>query len=240
MGVTTDLTPSSAALAAEAADEPPRALITAAPRLATVGTKVSVNQAWSVMTSVAGLPPIRAFLKSGYWLSLWLPQIARLLTWPTGTPAFRASCVAARFWSSRVMANQRSAGTLGACDRAIRALVLQGLATVRTRTSGPAASLIAWPLAGEDRPVGADQVGAGHPVLAGHPADEDDPVGPLERLGRLVGRLDRSSQQGKAQSSSSMMVPWSEGRAGVISRRRSETGWSGPKTEPEASRKIVA
>ncbi len=66
----------------------------------------------------------------------------------TGTPALLASCEAARFWSSRVMANQRSDGTLGACDRAIRQLVLQGLATVSTRTFGPAASLMAlpWPV----------------------------------------------------------------------------------------------
>src|SRR5271166_7206362 len=63
----------------------------------------------------------------------------------TGTPAFRASCEAARFWSRRVMANQRSDGTLGACDLAIRQLVLHGLATVKTRTLELAASLIAFP-----------------------------------------------------------------------------------------------
>src|SRR5208337_1762305 len=63
----------------------------------------------------------------------------------TGTPALRPSCEAARFWSRRVMANQRSDGTLGACDLAIRQLVLHGLATVKTRTLGLAASLIAFP-----------------------------------------------------------------------------------------------
>src|SRR5437667_12464926 len=70
------------------------------------------------------------------------------VTAPTGTPAFLAKSAAARFWPSRVIANHRSAGTLGACERAIRELVLHGLATVRTRTSGPAASLIAlpWPV----------------------------------------------------------------------------------------------
>src|SRR6516165_830846 len=74
--------------------------------------------------------------------------MVKLLTWPTDTPAFLASCDIARFWSRRVMANQRSAGTFGACDRAIRQLVLHGLATVRIRTSGPATSLIAlpWPV----------------------------------------------------------------------------------------------
>ena len=51
-----------AALAAEAADEAPRALITAPPRLATVGMNVSVNQSLSVMTLVTGVPAISAFL----------------------------------------------------------------------------------------------------------------------------------------------------------------------------------
>ena len=40
------------------------------------------------------------------------------------------------------MANQRSDGTFGACDRAIRQFVLHGLATTSTRTSAAAAALI--------------------------------------------------------------------------------------------------
>src|SRR5262245_1077196 len=114
---------SIAAFAAEAADDAPRALITAAPRLATVGMNVSASHAASLMTWGAGFPPIVAFLKSGYCVSLWLPQMVTRFTSPTPTPAFFASCAAARFWSSRVMANHRSAGTLGACDFAIRQLV---------------------------------------------------------------------------------------------------------------------
>ena len=50
MGYEAERTLSSAALAAEAADDAPRALITAAPRLATVGMNVSENQAASVIT----------------------------------------------------------------------------------------------------------------------------------------------------------------------------------------------
>ncbi len=52
---------SMAAFAADAADDAPRALMTAAPRLATVLTKVSASQAASVMTWGAGFPPISAF-----------------------------------------------------------------------------------------------------------------------------------------------------------------------------------
>ena len=87
------------------------------------------------MTSGAGLPPILAFAKSGNWVAEWLPQMATLVTSRRARPAFLASCVLARFSSSRVIANQRSAGTSGAFDRAIRQLVLHGLPTTRTRTS---------------------------------------------------------------------------------------------------------
>ncbi len=87
------------------------------------------------MTSGAGRPSIRAFSKSGNWVEEWLPQMATCVTAVTATPALRASCVWARFWSSRVMANQRSSGTSGAWARAIRQLVLQGLPTTRMRTS---------------------------------------------------------------------------------------------------------
>ena len=53
---------STIAFAADAADEAPRALITALPRLATVGINVSSNHALSLMAAVAGFPLIRAFL----------------------------------------------------------------------------------------------------------------------------------------------------------------------------------
>ena len=191
------------------------------------------------MTSVAGLPPILAFLKSGYWLSLWLPQIAMWLTSPTSTPAFLASCEAARFWSSRVMANQRSAGTLGACDLAIRALVLHGLATVRTRTSGPAASLIACPWLVKIGPLARIRSARVMPSLRGIPPMKMTQSAPSNATRASSDAL-TSARVGNAQSSSSMMVPVRAGRAGVISRRLSATGRSGPNTAPEASRKIVA
>lgn len=55
-----DLTVSMAALAAEAAEERPRALMMAAPRSWTLGIKVSLSQDSSVMTWVAGFPLILA------------------------------------------------------------------------------------------------------------------------------------------------------------------------------------
>jgi len=59
----------------------------------------------------------------------------QVVTDATWTPALFASWLLARFSSRRVMANQRSAGTSDALDRAMRQFVLQGLPTTRTRTS---------------------------------------------------------------------------------------------------------
>ncbi len=60
VGVTMLLTVSMTALAAEAALEAPRALITAAPRFCTVSMNGPLSHASSRITSVAGRPPIVA------------------------------------------------------------------------------------------------------------------------------------------------------------------------------------
>ena len=73
-------TESIAALAADAADDAPRASITAAPRFCTVSMNSPCSHAGSVITSGAGLPPIRALAKSGYCVAEWLPQIATFVT----------------------------------------------------------------------------------------------------------------------------------------------------------------
>ena len=112
-------TESITALAAEAADEAPRASITAAPRFWIVSTNFPFNQPWSEMTSGTGSPAMRALCASGYWVVEWFPHTATFEIADTGTLAFFASCVRARFSSRRVMANQRSAGTSGAFMRAM-------------------------------------------------------------------------------------------------------------------------
>ena len=104
------------------------------------------------------------------------------------------------------MANQRSAGTLGACDRAIRALVLQGLATVRTRTSGPAASLIAWPWLVKIGPLARIRSARLIPSLRGIPPTKMTQSAPSNASVALSVAL-TSARSGKAQSSSSMIVP---------------------------------
>ena len=72
-GVWRSRTWSIAALAAEAADDRPRAAMIAAPRLPTVGRNSFSSQASSPMTSRAGLPPIVAWVKSANIVGEWLP-----------------------------------------------------------------------------------------------------------------------------------------------------------------------
>src|SRR3954453_20765512 len=89
---THECTWSMAALAADAADEAPRASMIAAPRLATVGMNVSRTQASSPTTSSAGRPPTVACERSGYWVAEWLPQMVRRAMSATFAPVFVASC----------------------------------------------------------------------------------------------------------------------------------------------------
>src|SRR3954451_5786931 len=84
---------SMAALAADAAEDAPRASMMAAPRLATVGMNVSASHAWSLTTSAAFLPAIVALKMSGYWVAEWLPQMVSFAMSVIDTPAFFASWV---------------------------------------------------------------------------------------------------------------------------------------------------
>src|SRR6185437_6476249 len=77
---------SQVALAADAAEEDPRASMMAAPRLATVGMNVFSSQSWSSTTSAAMRPPTSAWNRSGYCVAEWLPQIVIFLMSVTGAP----------------------------------------------------------------------------------------------------------------------------------------------------------
>src|SRR3954451_16430632 len=92
---------STAAFAAEAAEEAPRASMMAAPRLATVGMNVSAIQASSSMAARACLPAIRAWDTSGYCVAEWLPQIATRWISDTGVRVLFASWLMGRLWSRR-------------------------------------------------------------------------------------------------------------------------------------------
>jgi hypothetical protein len=153
----------------------------------------------------------------------------------TGTPSLAASCEMARLWSRRVRALNRSAGMSGALLIAMSALVLAGLPVTRTLMSSAATSLSALPWAVKIAPL-AEQVAALHAGGARAGADEQGEVHAVEDLVGVVADLDALLSSGNAQSSSSMTTPSSAFRAGVISSRRSSTGWSGPSSAPLAMR----
>ena len=112
-------TESITALAADAADEAPRASITAAPRFWMISTNLPLSHPWSLITSSTGSPAMRALCASGYCVVEWLPQTATFETAATGTFAFCANWVRARFSSRRVIANHLSSGISGAFMRAM-------------------------------------------------------------------------------------------------------------------------
>src|ERR1700679_308738 len=92
---------SIAALAAEAAEDAPRASMMAAPRLATVGMNSPASHSWSTWS--AALRPLTwVVYRSGYWVAEWLPQIVMCSIAVTGTDSLVASWVSDRVWSSRV------------------------------------------------------------------------------------------------------------------------------------------
>merc|ERR1719319_611201 len=105
---------SQAALAADIAELSFLAAITAAPRFCTAGMNSLWIQASLLMSPTMDLPPIVAWAASGNCVELWLPQMVTFLTSCTLPPTLAASWDAARFWSSRVIAEKFSFGMDGA------------------------------------------------------------------------------------------------------------------------------
>src|SRR5437762_13641126 len=83
---------SIAAFAADAADESPRASMTAAPRLPTVGRNTVRFQFSSLISALIDAPCAVAMRYSGYTVGEWLPHTTSLSIDPTGLPLFCASC----------------------------------------------------------------------------------------------------------------------------------------------------
>ena len=105
---------------------------------------------------------------------------------------------------------------MGACDRAIKQFVLQGLATVKIRTFGPAASLIALPWPVKIGLLARIRSARDIPSLRGSPPTKITQSAPSKASSALSDAF-TSASSGNAQSSSSIRVPLSAGSAGVIS-----------------------
>src|SRR5678810_912748 len=136
---------SSAALAALAAEDRPRASMMAAPRFCTVGMKSFSSQAWSLIIGQTFLPSASAWKTSGYCVAEWLPHTVTLRIAVTGLEIFWAIWLVARLWSRRIMPVNCVGFRLGAFFMAMRQLVFAGLPTTRTFTFLSATRSSAWP-----------------------------------------------------------------------------------------------
>ena len=226
---------SMAAEAAEAAEEAPRASMMAAPRLATVGMKSFSTQARSARMSVMGAPLTVAWVRSGYWVEEWLPQTVTLSMSVTWQPALVASWARARLWSRRVMAVKREEGMSGACEAAMRALVLAGLPTTSTLMSSAAPALRASPWGPKMPPLAESRSARSIPALRGMEPTRKAMLAP-SKAALASSKMSTLPRVGKAESNSSIAVPSAALTAGGISSRRRLTRWSGPSRAPEAMR----
>ncbi len=112
--------------------------------------------------------------------------------------------------------------------------MLAGLPTTATRTSSAARLLSAWPWPTKIGPLTLISSPRSMPFDRGREPISSAQLTPSKATsGSSVATM--LSSNGKAQSSSSMTTPSSDGRAGVISSRCRATRVSGPKTSPEAS-----
>ncbi len=226
-------------IAAEAADEAPRASMIAAPRLPTVGRKSFSIQSWSFTFSAAISPPTFALKRSGYIVGEWLPHTAMSVMSVTCAPTFFASCVSARLWSSRVIAVKRSEGMSGACDFAIRQLVFAGLPTTSTLMSSAAPEFSALPCGSKILPFASSRSARSIPFERGRAPISSATFAPSKAwFASSWISIERSS--GNAQSSSSIAVPSAALTASGISSSESATGVSGPSIWPLAMRKRIA
>ena len=184
--------------AAEAADDAPRASMIAAPRLATVGMKVSASHSWSPTASAALRPPTSAWNRSGYCVAEWLPQIVILRISVTGTPSLAASCEIARLWSSRVSAEKRSVGMSGALHIAMRALVFAGLPVTVTRMSSAATSLRALPCGAKIPPLASSRSPRSMPGPRGRAPTSRARLTPSNTVRRVVADLHAGERRERA------------------------------------------
>ena len=103
-----------AALAAEAADDEPRAAIMAAPRPAIFGMKTSVFQSGSVIIVLDGLAVAGGVAVVGVHGRAVVAPDAHLLDGSNRAVDFSAIWLTARWWSRRIRAVKFSGGMSGA------------------------------------------------------------------------------------------------------------------------------
>ena len=131
-------------------------------------------------------------------MSLWLPQIVMFVTCADGHAGFLGQLRGGAVLVEPGHGEPAIRRDLGACDRAIRQLVLHGLATVKIRTFGPAASLIALPWPVKIGPLARIRSARVMPSLRGKPPTRITQSAPVKGFLGLVGRLDVGQERESA------------------------------------------
>eukprot|EP00967_Tisochrysis_lutea_P122944 scaffold203979_cov36-Tisochrysis_lutea.AAC.3 len=205
---------------------------------------------------------VLAWRTSGYCVEEWLPQIMTPSTWSHGTPILLAASDWARLWSRRVNAEMFSLGIFGAAAERMAALVglamvgerlallvedshvlchhILALHSLLTREGAKEHRIVGilegdgWIIrcdrASQERPTASDKGANGclappSAVCAGGMSSRWSLTcgeGGRERISRVGAGLESEKREGIVPVSSRAL-------------QRARTGWSGPKTEPEAS-----
>ena len=162
--------------------------------------------------------------------------MARFETAVVSLPDFWASWATARFWSSIVIANQRSFGTEGALFIAIRQLVLQGLPTTRTRTPGAAFFAMAWPWPVKIFPLIPSRSLRSMPALRGTEPTRSAQSTPLNPSSREAVATD-ALEQGEGAVLELHDHPAERRQRRLDLDQVEDDGLVGPNIEPDAMRK---
>ncbi len=183
-----------AAFAADAADDAPRALMMAPPRVATVGMKVFSSQSWS-FDHLGGILTIHLAVEQiGILGAAVVPPNGHV-----GDRRDRLTDLLTELGERPVVVEAGHRMELAGIDVGSRMHCDQGIGVGRVADDEDLdvlGSVVVDRLAlrSEDAPVGLEKVGPFHPGLPGHRPDEQCVVGISERNVGVVG-LDRSSQQ---------------------------------------------
>ena len=160
-------TESMAALAAEAAEDEPAGVDDGGSPLLHGGQEVALQPGAVVDDLGDRLPADEGVGVVGELGGRVVPPDGHVGDGRHRHPRLGANCPLARFSSRRVMANQRSPGTSGAFERAMRQLVLQGLPTTSTRTSLAALAAMARPCGPKIPPLTVSRSPRSMPALRG-------------------------------------------------------------------------
>ena len=189
---------SIAAFAADAADDEPRASMTAAPRCCTVGMNVVLDpRLVADHVGRVAAADLRRGTRRGTASRSGCPRSSCCVTSATAAPVFAATWALARLWSSRVIAVKRSRPMRRRVVHRDQAVGVGRVADDEHPHVARGAGRERLALHGEDRAVRLEQILALHALRAGPGTDEQRHVHAVERAVRVVGLRRRRRAAGR-------------------------------------------